>query len=128
MRPAIRSLKSRMASAARAEYQSRLSKCEALEAQDDFGHKIAERLHNWQRIAWLFDAGARSVSELLLIWPDYLPNMAREAQHCASLARKTAEAAPADIEKQGRAANLYLIARALEMRAESRQTTQRPAI
>lgn len=112
-----------LAAAARAEYERRLAKCEALERAGKFNHEIAARLHNWQRIAWLFDARRRATGEQLLIWPEDLPAMAAEAEHCAKIARASAEA-DADDSASARelwASNLYLIARSLQCRFENRK-------
>lgn len=112
---------SELPAAARAEYASRMAKCEALEERHSFTREIAERLHNWQRIAWLLDAPGRAPGEKLHIWPSDLIGMAKEARHCARIAREKLDAEPDNGARQARAAKLYLIAAILETRAESRR-------
>ncbi|VWX56686.1 hypothetical protein [Sphingorhabdus sp. 109] len=110
----------------RREYEKRLALAEALLKTADFTYVIAERLHNWQRIAWLLDPAGRSSDEHLLIFPEDLQAMADEAAHCRDIWLGKHRADPADSAINARARALCHITRALEIRLNSARRYARP--
>lgn|GEM_PF-5023995 len=111
---------------ARTEYGRRLATAEALESSHGFTHAIAERLHNWQRIAWLLDPAGRTEGAALFIAEQELAAMTAEATHCRDIWLDKHRADPADSAINARARALCHITRTLEIRLNSARKCARP--
>lgn len=115
-----------IASAARAEYDRRYAKAVTLDSGGYFNHDIADRLHNWQRIAWLLDPAGRTEDHAVLIATQDLQAMTAEAQNCRDIWLDKHRAAPADPVINARARALSHITRTLEIRLNSARKFARP--
>lgn len=112
--------------AARAEYARRLTTAKALQKNGAYTHAIAERLHNWQRIAWLLDPAGRTEPCALFIAEQELAAMTAEAAHCRDIWLDKHRADPADSAINARTRALCLITRTLEIRLNSARKYARP--
>lgn len=108
-----------IASAARAEYDRRYAKAVTLDSGGHFNHDIADRLHNWQRIAWLLDPSGRTEVHAVWITEPELADMTAEAAHCRDIWLDKHRAAPTDTAINARARALSHITRTLEIRLNS---------
>ncbi|MEL6876130.1 MAG: hypothetical protein AAGM33_11705 [Pseudomonadota bacterium] len=106
-----------LAAIARAEYDKRFTNCLTMHRADQFTQQIADRLHNWERIAWLYDPAGRDSDNRPVIGERELAGMAAEAGQALQAALKKHDADMQDRKLRARAKDLLDLSSDLKARA-----------
>lgn len=106
-----------LAAIARAEYDKRFHNCLTMHRADQFTQQIADRLHNWERIAWLLDPAGRDSDERLIVGADELDGMAAEARTASQTAMEKADGDPDNRTLHARASGLLALYSEINARA-----------